>query len=241
MKYFLRVCLIFGVVIMADGRAFSEQFGNPPVEFIVQSHASFVIISGTAAVYVDPTGEKEDYTGIPDPDIILVTHGHFDHLNKSLIAELERPETVIIGPGAVISDLCYGEAFNNSESQAFGNIGIQAVPAYNITPDRIRSHPKETGNGYVVTLNGLRIYISGDTEDTPEMRNLKDIDYAFVCMNLPWTMSVEQAASGVLAFKPKVVFPYHYRQRGKPADLEKFKRLVSRNKNIKVELLKWYK
>jgi L-ascorbate metabolism protein UlaG (beta-lactamase superfamily) len=105
----------------------------------------------------------------------------------------------------------------------------------------MKFHPKGRGNGYVLTMNRKRIYISGDTEDIKEMRSLKDIDYAFVCMNLPYTMTVDQAASAVLEFKPRVVFPYHYRGKGMFSDLDKFKQLVSKDKDIEVRLLNWYK
>ena len=116
---------------------------------------------------------------------------------------------------------------------------IEAIPMYNLTPERQKFHTKGRGNGYVVTLGGTRVYISGDTEDIPEMRALKKIDVAFVCMNLPYTMTAEQAADAVLEFKPKIVFPYHYR--GKTSqDPEKFKKLVAKDKNIEVRIRKWY-
>ena len=111
---------------------------------------------------------------------------------------------------------------------------------YNTTPDRLQYHEKGRGNGYVVTLDDKRIYISGDTEDIPEMRKLKNIDYAFVCMNLPYTMTVEQAASAVSEFKPKVVFPYHYRGKEGMSDIEKFKKMVSADSDIEVRFLDWY-
>ena len=111
---------------------------------------------------------------------------------------------------------------------------------YNSTAERSQFHPKGAGNGYVITIDNERIYVAGDTEDIPEMLSLKNIDYAFICMNLPYTMTVEQAASAVLKFQPKTVFPYHYRQKEGFNDIETFKKLVSVNKKIKVEFLKWY-
>ena len=112
---------------------------------------------------------------------------------------------------------------------------------YNLTEERKNFHTKGRGNGYVVTLGGKRVYVSGDTEDIPEMRALKDIDAAFVCMNLPYTMDVDHAADAVLAFKPKIVYPYHYRGKEGMSDVEKFKTLVSKEKAVEVRLLKWYK
>jgi L-ascorbate metabolism protein UlaG (beta-lactamase superfamily) len=111
---------------------------------------------------------------------------------------------------------------------------------YNLTKERLNFHNKGRGNGYVLTINQKRIYISGDTEDIAEMRSLKNIDYAFICMNLPYTMTVEQAASAVMEFKPKVVIPYHYRGKGMISDVQRFKHLVSKNKAIEVKLLDWY-
>ena len=111
---------------------------------------------------------------------------------------------------------------------------------YNLTKERLKYHEKGRGNGYVITVDNKRIYISGDTEDIKEMRSLKDIDYAFVCMNLPYTMTVNQAASAVLEFKPKIVFPYHYRGKDGLSNVERFKNLVSMDKKIEVVLMDWY-
>ena len=141
----------------------------------------------------------------------------------------------------MVSKLGFGEILNNGDEIKIANVIVKAIPMYNITKKRLKFHTKGRGNGYVLTLNGKRIYISGDTEDIKEMRALKNIDYAFVCINLPFTMSVEQAASAVLEFKPKVVYPYHYRGPNGYSDIEKFKNLVSKNKNIDVKLLNWYK
>jgi L-ascorbate metabolism protein UlaG (beta-lactamase superfamily) len=120
-------------------------------------------------------------------------------------------------------------------------ISIEAVPMYNLTPERLRFHAKGRGNGYVLNMGGKRVYNSGDTEDIPEMRQLQNIDVAFVCMNLPYTMDVEQAASAVREFQPKVVYPFHYRGAGgKKSDVERFKRLAEEGGNIEVRLLEWY-
>jgi L-ascorbate metabolism protein UlaG (beta-lactamase superfamily) len=120
-------------------------------------------------------------------------------------------------------------------------LNIEAIPMYNLREEASQYHPKGRGNGYVITLGTERIYISGDTEDIPEMRNLKNIDIAFVCMNLPYTMTVERAADAVLDFKPKTVFPYHYRGTDGLSDVSLFKTLVnSKNKDIEVVQLDWY-
>ena len=226
---------------MFNLRGVSAQANTEKINFIPVEHASFLIVADNKTIYVDPTRDVSSHLKIQSPDIILVTHDHFDHFNKETIGILKNQHTVVVGPKKVIDQLSYGEALNNGESKIYGSINIEAVPAYNITPDRLQYHPNGVGNGYIVTVSGKRIYISGDTEDTPEMRALKNIDYAFVCMNLPYTMSIEQAASGVLAFRPKVVFPYHYRQGKGFADINKFKQLVARDKDIEVRMLNWYK
>jgi L-ascorbate metabolism protein UlaG (beta-lactamase superfamily) len=124
---------------------------------------------------------------------------------------------------------------NGQTSELLG-VKLEAIPMYNLTPDRLKFHSKGRGNGYVVTLGGKRIYLSGDTEDIPEMRALKNIDVAFICMNLPYTMTVEQAAQAVRAFKPRIVYPYHYRG----SDLNKFKELVGTDAGVDVRLRDWY-
>jgi L-ascorbate metabolism protein UlaG (beta-lactamase superfamily) len=129
----------------------------------------------------------------------------------------------------------------NGEHEKILGISIEAVPMYNLPETADSRHPKGRGNGYVLTLDNKRIYISGDTEDIPEMRALENIDVAFVCMNLPYTMDINQAASAVLEFKPKIVYPYHYRGQGGLADVNSFRALVKgENSSIDVRLKNWY-
>lgn len=216
---------------------FAQNDSKDKINFIPIRHATFVIETSDAVIYVDPVGDIKEFDGLTSPDIILITHDHGDHLNADVIKSLKNDKTIIIVPKAVFNELGYGEILNNGEIKTIKNVNIEAIPMYNTTEGRLNYHPKGRGNGYVATADGKRIYISGDTEDVKEIRELKNIDYAFVCMNLPYTMSVEQAASAVLDFKPKVVYPYHY----KGSDVEKFKELVSVNKNIEVRLIDWYK
>lgn len=204
-------------------------------------HASLIIEYNNLTIYVDPAGDANSYNGYKSPNIILITHTHGDHFNQKLIDSIKNDQTTIIGSQAAIDILKYGIAMLNGEKTSTQGIGIEAVPMYNTSPERLNYHPKGVGNGYVLTINKQRIYIAGDTEDIPEMRALTNIDHAFVCMNLPFTMTPEQAASAVLSFKPKNVYPYHYSQKGGFSDIEKFKTLVSENKQIKVVFLNWYK
>lgn len=218
----------------------AQEYPAGDMSFIPIKHATFVIKTKSATIYVDPVGDVQTLKKFPQPDIILLTDIHRDHLASDIIHSLKKKETTIVGPQAVVDKLKYGKTLNNGESKTIKGIHIEAIPMYNLTAGREKYHPKGRGNGYVLTLNNKRIYISGDTEDIPEMRSLKNIDYAFVCMNLPYTMTVDRAASAVLEMEPAVVIPYHYRGKGGFSDLEKFKRLVSKNKEIEVKLLPWY-
>lgn len=210
------------------------------VVFTPLGHATFVMEAGGRTVYVDPVGKAESYAKFPPPDVILITHDHQDHLAPALLKEMRKDKTRIIAPKS--SSEGYGEVtvMNNGDSLDLGGMKIEAVPMYNTTPERLNFHPRGKGNGYVVTLSGKRIYIAGDTEDIPEMEALKDIDYAFMPMNLPYTMTEEQAAKAVLEFKPRVVIPYHYRSKGGISSLEKFRELMKGANGIEVRLLTWY-
>ena len=171
-----------------------------------------------------------------------MTDVHGDHLSPETLEAVADAKTTIVAPSAVAEKLPeklrkQTTVLPNGETKSVAGISIEAVPMYNLTADRLKYHDKGRGNGYVVTLGGKRVYISGDTEDIPEMRALKDIDVAFVCMNLPYTMTVDQAASAVREFKPKIVYPYHYRG----SDVEKFKKLVGEHSGVEVRLRDWYK
>jgi len=173
--------------------------------------------------------------------LILLTDIHGDHLNAPTLTAIATEKTLLVAPSAVAAQLPEAlrkqtTALTNGETRSVSGVSIEAVPMYNTTLARAQFHTKGRGNGYVITLGGKRVYISGDTEDIPEMRALKNIDVAFLCMNLPYTMTEEQAASAVRAFKPKIVYPYHSRG----SDLEKFKQLVGADSGVEVRLRNWY-
>src|SRR5262249_40220555 len=174
-------------------------------------HASFTIEAGGKVIQVDPA--MGDYAGATKADIVLITDIHGDHLDAGKIAQVKKAGTMVIIPAAASKDVPDGVVMKNGETKTVGAFTFEAVPMYNLkrgpSPGQL-FHDKGRGNGYVVTYGGLRIYISGDTENIAEMRALKNIDVAFVCMNLPYTMTPEEAAEGVKAFHPKVVYPYHY-------------------------------
>ncbi|MFC6490727.1 MBL fold metallo-hydrolase [Nitratireductor sp. GCM10026969] len=206
------------------------------------SHASVVLEAGDTVIYVDPVGGAGPYEGFPEPDLILITHEHSDHYEPETLQALIADDTQMITNPAVFDMLPdslrdSASQLANDESTEVAGIGIEAIPAYNTTEDRLQYHPEGRDNGYVLSLMGGRVYIAGDTEDIPEMRALEDIDLAFVPMNLPYTMTVEQAASAVAEFAPMVVYPYHYRG----SDVERFKSLVEEESNdIEVRLAGWY-
>jgi L-ascorbate metabolism protein UlaG (beta-lactamase superfamily) len=206
-------------------------------------HATMVLTHGEIVIYVDPVGGEEAFAGHPPPDLVLVTDVHGDHLDAATIDAVADEVTPIVMPRAVadrIGERPGGAILANGETVELKGVAIEAIAAYNLTEERQKFHAKGRGNGYVLTLGDQRVYISGDTEDIPEMRALKDIDVAFVCMNLPYTMDVDAAADAVLAFAPRVVFPYHFRSQGGFSDLEEFKALVAANPQIDVRVLDWY-
>lgn len=210
------------------------------------SHATAVINWGNATFYLDPVGGAEAFEGMEKPDFILITDIHGDHMSAETLQAMDLEGVHIIVPQAVKDQLpkelnSILRTLDNGATTKVMDFYIEAIPMYNLPEDPDAFHTKGRGNGYVVERNGQRLYIAGDTEDIPEMRNMKDIDIALVPMNLPYTMTVEDAADGVLAFAPKKVIPFHFRGKDGFADVEKFKTLVNEgNQDIEVEMLEWY-
>ncbi|MBO7653283.1 MAG: MBL fold metallo-hydrolase [Kiritimatiellae bacterium] len=192
---------------------FTTRSGKPVVITAIK-HASLRIQYDGMEIQVDPVGKfqpETDYSAFPKADIILVTHEHFDHFDRDAIAALRKEGTEVIVNPAVGKLLGFGTALTNGESRVAGKgITVDAVPAYNTTDGRTKFHPKGRDNGYVLTMDGFRIYIAGDTEDIPEMKERKAIDVAFLPCNQPYTMTPEQVAKAAKTFQPKVLFPYHY-------------------------------
>ena len=217
------------------------------LEIIPIEHATMILAYKETVIYVDPVGGIGSFKDQEKPSYVLVTDIHGDHMDPATLNEMDLTNTTLIVPKAV-KDKLPAElktketvVLNNGESKSFDDLKVEAIPMYNLRKEAFKFHEKERGNGYIIALGDERIYISGDTEDIPEMRNLKDIDVAFVCMNLPYTMTVESAASAVLEFKPKKVYPYHYRGTEGLSDVDKFKSIVtSENPDIEVVQLDWY-
>jgi len=205
------------------------------------NHGSLVLTWDSKTICIDPYGGGKYYKDVASPDMIVITDIHGDHLSVETLSALKASNAIMVVPKAVAEQLpepykkqCV--IVNNGEKINRLGIDITAVPMYNLPETSESRHPKGRGNGYILTVGGKNIYISGDTEDIPEMRSLKNIDIAFVCMNGP-TMDIDQAASAVLDFKPKIVYPYHHRG----SDIEAFKRLVNEgDPSIEVRLRNWY-
>jgi L-ascorbate metabolism protein UlaG (beta-lactamase superfamily) len=201
------------------------------------THASFQIEYGDRVIHVDPTSAG-DYSAAKQADLVLVTDIHQDHLDPAAIAKVRKAGAPVVAPKAAADKIDNPTVIANGETKTVAGISIEAVPMYNLkrgpAPGQL-FHTKGRGNGYVLTLGSRRVYIAGDTECTDEMRALKNIDAAFVPMNLPYTMPTGEAAECVKAFKPKVVFPYHYRGQNP----EEFRDAL-KGEPIEVRLLKWY-
>jgi L-ascorbate metabolism protein UlaG (beta-lactamase superfamily) len=223
-----------------------------PVEIVPIHHASLMLAFKGEHILVDPApldGAQGDavaapYKAIPRPDFILITHIHGDHFNVPILEAVAGSSTVIIAPqnvrDAMPPDLqVRTRVMQNGDHGMLGAIPVEAVPMYNTTPARQNFHPKGLGNGYILTAADKRIYIAGDTEEAPELVHLGRIDLAFIPINLPYTEDIQAAAKWVKDFKPKMVFPYHYRnQDGSTSDMATFSILVG-NASL-VRLRKWY-
>lgn len=194
---------------------FKTANGTPIYMYCIK-HGSLRMNIGGKWLYVDPVSKGAqpvtDYSVMPKADVILITHEHGDHLDAGAIEDLTKEGTVLIANPGSQQKLGKGDAMANGDSRSVAGIGIKAVPAYNSSADKQNFHPKGRDNGYVLTVDGFSIYIAGDTEDIPEMKELKKIDVAFLPCNLPYTMTPEQLANAAKSFGPKVLFPYHYGQ-----------------------------
>jgi L-ascorbate metabolism protein UlaG (beta-lactamase superfamily) len=209
-------------------------------------HASMVLTWADTTLYVDPVGEASQYTSKTPPAIVLLTDVHGDHLSVDTLSAIVTPDTVIVAPQAVFDELPetlqkHVHVLKNGENESVQGFAIEAVPMYNVPESPDAFHTKGRGNGYVIDHAGIRVYIAGDTSGTPEMRALTNIDIAFIPMNLPYTMDVDEAADAVIDFAPRTVIPYHYRGTSGLSDVNKFKELVqAAHDNIDVLLLTWY-
>jgi L-ascorbate metabolism protein UlaG (beta-lactamase superfamily) len=209
--------------------------GDLTITFI--GHGTLMFTLGDTVIHVDPVSREADYTRLPKADLVLVTHEHGDHLDAAAIAAVRTPRTAVVLTEKCAKAVPGGLVMKNGDAREAAGLRVEAVPAYNIThrrPSGQPFHPKGDGNGYVLTFGNKRVYVAGDTENTPEMKALKNIDIAFLPMNLPYTMTPEMVADAARAFRPKVLYPYHF---GK-TDTSQLVRLLANEKEIEVRIRK---
>lgn len=185
--------------------------GDLEITFI--GHGTLMFAIGGKSIHVDPWTRLADYSKMPKADIILLTHHHRDHLDQKALEILRTEKTAVVLTETCASQIKGGIVMKNGDVKTVEGLKIEAVPAYNLVHMRSEGnpfHPKGVGNGYVIAFGDKRVYVAGDTENTPEMKKLKHIDIAFLPMNLPYTMTPEMVADAAKAFKPKILYPYHY-------------------------------
>ncbi|WP_224995628.1 MBL fold metallo-hydrolase [Cesiribacter sp. SM1] len=240
------ILLLFSVPVLAQQDVIPAKKSAVTVSPVM--HGSLVLQWNGRTIYVDPYNGADKFADFPAPDLVLITDIHGDHLHKETLKALDLSNAELVAPQAVMDEL--GNEINfkkkhtlaNDEEMKWRSISIKAMPMYNLPENEEARHVKGRGNGYILTMGKQRFYLAGDTEAIPEMRQLENIDVAFIPMNLPFTMDVQQAADGVLDFKPRIVYPYHFRgAEGKLSDVEQFKALVNmKDPSIDVRLRDWY-
>jgi len=185
--------------------------GDLKITFL--GHGSLLFNFDGKVIYVDPFSQVADYAQLPKADLILLTHDHRDHLDPQALAHVRTDRTRLVLTAACDRQVGGGMVMHNGDVQTADGILVEAVPAYNLVHMRDNGepfHPKGIGNGYVLTFGDLRVYVAGDTENIPEMKKLRNIDIAFLPMNLPYTMTPEMVADAAMAFRPKILYPYHF-------------------------------
>ena len=217
------------------------QINDRSLKLTFFAHASIAIEYEGRVIYVDPVKENAEYEKLPKADMILVTHSHYDHFDMAAIEAVQKEDT------RILLDKTSAEGFQGdcytmlpgAVAEPFADIRIEAVAAYNTSEHQLQFHPKEREDcGYVVILGGdVRIYVSGDTEPTPEQAALQNIDIAFICVNQPYTMTPEQAVAAVKAIQPKIYYPYHYGQVDEPTDVEALKRMLEGVTDVRIRPL----
>ena len=191
----------------------STSAGDVAITFI--GHSSLMMKFNNKIIHVDPFGAVADYTQFPKADIVVITHEHPDHLDLAALGHVRTEKSIIILTEACAAKMKDGIVMLNGETLEAGGLTLDAIPAYNIVnkrPDGLPFHSKGAGNGYIITFGDTRIYIAGDTENTPEMKSLQNISVAFLPMNLPYTMTPEMVADAVRSFRPRILYPYHFGQ-----------------------------
>ncbi|MCX6034409.1 MAG: MBL fold metallo-hydrolase [Chloroflexi bacterium] len=209
--------------------------GDLSITFL--GHGSLLLVFLGKNIYVDVYGEVADYSKLPKADTIFLTHEHFDHLDPKSLASIRTEKTVLVYTESCTQMVKGGTVMHNGDRQTVSGIPVEAVPAYNLVHKRPSGdpyHPKGSGNGYILAFGGTHVYVAGDTENIPEMKALKEIDIAFLPMNLPYTMTPEMVADAAKAFRPRILYPYHYGD----TDVSKLVELLKGEKGIEVRIRK---
>ena len=231
--------LIFGLLFSTGAQAGFEtdvietSGGKLQITFI--GHGTLMFTFQGKVIHVDPVSREADYTKMPKAELILITHEHRDHLDPQAVEIIRTEKTSIVLTEACASRVPDGVIMKNGDVKTIEDLKIEAVPAYNLVHMRsagVPFHPKGVGNGYVITFGDKRVYVAGDTENVPEMKNLEKIDIAFLPMNLPYTMTPEMVADAAKAFKPKILYPYHYSQ----TDTSQLLTLMNNFKEVEVRI-----
>lgn len=212
---------------------FKTKAGDVKIHFI--GHGTLMFEMSNKIMHIDPFDRLADYEQLPDADYVLITHHHGDHLDPAAIEKIKKRDTKIILTQSCKSQIPDGTVMQNGDKRKLNGIIIEAVPAYNIEHKRNNGepyHPKGDGNGYVVSIGGMKIYIAGDTENIPEMSKLEDIHVAFLPMNLPYTMTPEMVADAARSFQPDILYPYHYGE----TDPQQLNTWLENQKNIEVRI-----
>jgi L-ascorbate metabolism protein UlaG (beta-lactamase superfamily) len=218
---------------MLESDVIKTPAGDLKITFV--GHATLMLALGDTIIHVDPVSSEADYAAMPKGDIILVTHEHRDHLDPAAIAAARKEKATVLLTAKCSAAVPGGIVMKNGDVRTVSGLRIEAVPAYNIAHKRPSGepfHPRGEGNGYVIAFGDTRVYIAGDTENVPEMKGLKDIAVAFLPMNLPYTMTPEMVADAARAFRPRILYPYHF---GK-TDTAELAKLLEGEKSIEVRI-----
>ena len=237
---FLLTFIFWGMISISAQQQFekdtiSTSEGNLVITFI--GHASLIFNFNNMVIHVDPFSRLADYSSLPKADLILITHEHGDHCDPDAVKQIRTKNTDVVLTEACTGKISDGIVMKNGDVKTVKGIKIEAVPAYNIVHKRDNGqpfHPKGSGNGYVIHFGDKKVYVAGDTENIPEMKELKNIDIAFLPMNLPYTMTPELVADAAKSFMPKILYPYHYSE----TDVSKIVDLMKSTKNVEVRIRK---
>ena len=218
---------------MSETDTIETSAGELKITFV--GHGTLMFTLGDTVIHVDPVSGEADYAKMPKADVILITHEHRDHLDPAAIAAVREEGTTLLLPVRCAPTVPGGTVMRNGDARTAAGLRIEAVPAYNVMHKRPSGepfHPSGDGNGYVITFGDTRVYVAGDTENVPEMRQLKDIAVAFLPMNMPYTMTPRMVAGAARAFRPKILYPYHFGT----TDTSELVTLLEAEKSIEVRL-----